>query len=68
MATCKTGKICHKTKEGACIARKKNSVKYHQNVYKCAKCGFWHNGKSYLGRAERIWDLLDQLSAARATV
>ena len=38
-----TGKVRHKTKEGACIASRKLGPGV--NVYLC-KCGSWHTGRA----------------------
>lgn len=59
-----TGKIIHRSKEGACIAAKKLKS-CRLNVYPCGKCKGWHIGNS--NSQFRIQQRFDQIFAQDRT-
>lgn len=59
---CKTGKVRHKSREGALIWRKKSKNKA-LNVYRCRECGDWHLGNTR--QPNRVQARIDQLLAMR---
>lgn len=59
---CKTGKVHHKSREGATIWLRKLKNK-GMNVYRCRECGNWHLGNSR--QSNKVQARIDQLLGLR---
>ena len=59
---CKTGKVHHKSREGAMIWLRKTKNK-GLSAYRCRMCGDWHLGNSR--RPDKIQARIDQLLGLR---